>query len=450
MSERLIQIFLGDTPVHLDDQTQGESKLLWKVVLRTGTWKLRPGPGGVKLNTPLKIYRDKAPKGHISLTALKQNFEGDDKGPAKEHVTVPMAHVDGTVSDGGFVKKLVIQDVPGEDGKGVKESLLWAGMEITDSELNRKLSEKSLRGVSGGILFDYERTEDAKKFDQVLSHVMVTNSPWINGTGDFKDQLPEGVMAAEPDDLPVGEVEFSSRETDPQPQLPTVRLDDPPATSSPSDGEVIWKPEQGFKFARSKVQKALEQWRDTLMASVPQEQRNTTNWPYFSVDDVSLASEGGTALVQRRERERRSEVIAYCGQTKSDGTVVKGKLDELGLGDPGVKKFIRNALLSDDGAPAIAYSVHLEDGTSTTPVEKTSTDLLKEFIDLLPKVEQGRANLSEQARRLPDDAKPPEENNEDKLDMSAKAVADRSDALLAEMRESGYDIGTAVPTGSGS
>jgi hypothetical protein len=580
MSERLIQIFLGDTPVHLNDQDQGEAKLLWKVVLRTGTWKLRPGPGGVKLNTPLKIYRDKAPKGHISMAELVKNFDAG----AKEHVTVPMAHVDGTVSDGGFVKKLVIQDVPGEDGKGVKESLLWAGMEITDSELNRKLSEKSLRGVSGGILFDYERTEDAKKFDQVLSHVMVTNSPWINGTGDFKDQLPEGVMASEPDDLPVGEVEFSSRETDPQPQLPTVRLDDPPATSSPSDGEVIWKPEQGFKFARGKVQKALEQWRQMIMASVPQEQRNVTNWPYFSVDDVSLASEGGTALVcsgygsdqdtwvagfklnsdgeaeldpfvkwtpakqewvaaseqptpnparpagrgslprmpartpvrtspmdlglreaqaaraertrvgsssintggsmglmdllsgvdlsdeqreallaeerrlagfeesekQRRERERRSEVIAYCGQTKSDGTVVKGKLDELGLGDPGVKKFIRNALLSDDGAPAIAYSVHLEDGTSTTPVEKTSTDLLKEFIDLLPKVEQGRANLSDQARRLPDDAKPPEENDDDKLDMSAKAVADRSDALLAEMRESGYDIGTAVPTGSGS
>jgi hypothetical protein len=588
MSERLIQIFLGDTPVHLDDQTQGESKLLWKVVLRTGTWKLRPGPGGVKLNTPLKIYRDKAPKGHISLTALKQNFEGDDKGPAKEHVTVPMAHVDGTVSDGGFVKKLVIQDVPGEDGKGVKESLLWAGMEITDSELNRKLSEKSLRGVSGGILFDYERTEDAKKFDQVLSHVMVTNSPWINGTGDFKDQLPEGVMAAEPDDLPVGEVEFSSRETDPQPQLPAVRLADPPATSgTPAtlpNSTIIWKPEQGFRFTRGKVQKALERWRDTVMAGVPQKQRYPTDWPEFSIDDVSLASEGGTALVcsgygsdqdtwvagfklnsdgeaeldpfvkwtpakqewvaaseqptpnparpagrgslprmpartpvrtspmdlglreaqaaraertrvgsssintggsmglmdllsgvdlsdeqreallaeerrlagfeesekQRRERERRTEVIAYCGQTKSDGTVVKGKLDELGLGDPGVKKFIRNALLSDDGAPAIAYSVHLEDGTSTTPVEKTSTDLLKEFIDLLPKVEQGRANLSEQARRLPDDAKPPEENNEDKLDMSAKAVADRSDALLAEMRESGYDIGTAVPTGSGS
>jgi hypothetical protein len=112
--------------------------------------------------------------------------------------------------------------VPGEDGSGTKESLLWAGLEITDSELQRKLNEKSIRGVSGGILFDYERTEDAKKFDQILSHVMVTNSPWINGTGDFHDKLPEGVMASEPDDLPIGEVEFASRETEEPPDLPRV------------------------------------------------------------------------------------------------------------------------------------------------------------------------------------------------------------------------------------
>jgi hypothetical protein len=70
-------------------------------------------------------------------------------------VTVPQVHADGTTSDGGFVKKLVIQDVPGEDGSKAKESLLWAGLEITDSDLKKKLDEKSIRGVSGGILFDY-------------------------------------------------------------------------------------------------------------------------------------------------------------------------------------------------------------------------------------------------------------------------------------------------------
>jgi hypothetical protein len=298
VSERLIQVFLGDTPIHLDDaQAEGEPKLLWKVVLRTGTWKLRPGPGGVKLNAPLKIFRDKAPKGHISLAELKKNFEAG----AKEYVTVPQVHADGTTSDGGFVKKLVIQDVAGEDGSKAKESLLWAGLEITDSDLKKKLDEKSIRGVSGGILFDYARTEDAKKFGQILSHVMVTNSPWIGGTGDFKEKLPEGVMASEPDDLAIGEVEFESRVTDEDPKLPVVHLADPPAAEKkPADaasGSVVWKPEQGFRYLQGKVQKSLREWRDALMANVPAEQRYTMDWPYFSVDDVSATDSGGTALI---------------------------------------------------------------------------------------------------------------------------------------------------------
>jgi hypothetical protein len=257
MSDQLIQVFIGDTPIHLADDSQGqdEPKLLWKVVLRTGTWKLRPGPGGVKIKAPLKIFRDKAPKGHISMSELVKNFEAG----AKEHVTVPSVHADGTTSDGGFVKKLVIQDVAGEDGSKTKESLLWAGLEITDSELSRKLTEKSIRGVSGGILFDYERTEDAKKFSQVLSHVMVTNSPWINGTGDFHDKLPEGVMASEDADLPIGEVEFASRETDDAPALPEVQLDDPPAGSPGSPSRASSTP--AARSARQSKSGAARRWR---------------------------------------------------------------------------------------------------------------------------------------------------------------------------------------------
>jgi hypothetical protein len=571
MSAQLIQIYLANTPVHLDDaQAEGEPKLLWKVVLRTGTWKLRPGPGGVKLREPLKIFRDKAPKGHISMSELVKNFSGDDKGPAKEHVTIPMVHADGTISDGGFVKKLVIQDVKGEDGSKITESLLWAGMEITDSDLKKKLDEKSIRGVSGGILFDYERTEDAKKFPQVLSHVMVTNSPWIGGTGDFKDKLPEGVMASEPDDLPIGEMEFESRETERVPNLPNVQLDDPapaspPAPSAPA-GAVVWKPEEGYRYTQEKVSKALRDWRSMLMSSIPESQRYTLDWPYFSVSDVSLETEGGKALIssgygaecdswvasfkyddegevelqpfatwtvakqewvaaseeqhpapsppparpagrarpvgsppsapasglglreaqaaraercrlgisthttggnmsrisdllsrgdlqlsdedrevllaeerrltgfeesetQRRERERQAEVVKFCGSP--DGQT-KGLLDDLGLSDPGIKKYVRSALLSDDGGPAIPFSVHLEDGTKTAPANKTATELLKGFIETLPKDDKGRVSLAEQARRLPDDPKPPEDNESQPEDPKANA-----DALLADFAAKG-------------
>lgn len=573
MSDHLIHVFIGDTPIHLaaDSQAEGEPELLWKVFLRTGTWKLRPGPGGVKLKTPLKIYRDKAPKGHISMSELKANFDAG----AKEYVTIPQVHADGTTSDGGFVKKLLIQDVKGEDGSKTKESLLWAGMEITDSALKTKLDERSIRGVSGGILFDYERTEDGKKFSQILSHVMVTNSPWINGTGDFQSKLPEGVMAAEPDDLPVGEVEFASRETEAEVELPVVTLADPPTTlpELPDPGKatnkVVWKPEQGLQYVRDRVSKALSEWRRQVMASIPQEKRYEIDWPYFSVSDVAVAGEDvGTALIasgygadcdtwvasfkfnadreveidpftgwtpakqewvaasenepapappnkpparpagrvvppaglfglqeaqaaraermklgnpstttggqmsrisdllsrsdlqlsdedrevllaeerrlagfeesetQRRERERQSEVTAYCGT--ADGET-EGLLDKIGLGDPGVKKYVRNALLSDDGGPAIELSEHLTDGQKTAGQPKTATELLKGFIDILPKKDDGRVSLAEQARRLPDDPKPPVEKDE------KKSPKESADALLAELQEQGLAADLNVP-----
>jgi hypothetical protein len=135
---------------------------------------------------------------------------------------------------------------------------------------------------------------------------MVTNSPWIGGTGDFKEKLPDGVMAGSDrlDMSNVGEVEFVSRETDdpdPQPDLPVVHLADPPAAEKkPPDaasGSVVWKPEQGFRYLQGKVQKSLREWRDALMANVPADQRYTMDWPYFSVDDVSATDSGGTALI---------------------------------------------------------------------------------------------------------------------------------------------------------
>jgi hypothetical protein len=310
MSERLIQIFLGDTPIHLDDQAvEGEPKLLWKVVLRTGTWKLRPGPGGVKLNSPLKIFRDKAPKGHISMSSLVKNFGAG----AKENVTIPLVHADGTVSDSGFVRKLVIQDVPSEDGSGAKQSLLWAGMDITEPDIKGKVERGTLKGVSGGILFDYERTEDAKKFDQILSHVMITNTPWIGGTGGFKDKLPDGVMADEPDDLPVGELEPEGQETVALQVEPGPGSADPERKPQPTTGEVVWKPTEGFSWIKGKLQRALEENRRRLMAQFG-EDAYKLEWPFYSVDDVTgdSGSRVGKALIcSGYGAEKESWVAGY-------------------------------------------------------------------------------------------------------------------------------------------
>jgi hypothetical protein len=143
---------------------------------------------------------------------------------------------------------------------------------------------------------------------------------------------------------------------------------------------------------------------------------------------------------QRRERERQAEVAAYCGS--ADGTV-EGLLDKIGLGDPGVKKYVSNALLSDDGGPAIELSEHLGDGRKTNGEPKTATELLKGFIDILPKRDDGKVSLAEQARRIPDDPKPPAENEE-----KPKSAKESADALLAELDEQGLSADLMVSTGS--
>lgn len=568
MSDQLLYFFLADTPTGADTSAAAdEPALLWKVVLRTGTWKLRPGPGGVKLNAPLKIFRDKAPKGHISLTSLKNNFEAG----AKEYVTVPQVHADGTVSDGGFVKKLVIQDVPGEDGSGVKESLLWAGMEITDSALKKKLDEKSIRGVSGGILFDYQRTEDAKKFDQVMSHVMVTNSPWIGGTGDFTDKLPEGVMASEPDDLPVGELEFDANPMmDPPDQPDPTKVDGPPA------GEVVWKPEEGYQFARGQVQKALDDWRRAVLASLPKmSEYSYSDFPSYYVEDIAdgkamvhcgygtdrdawvvgfklgdngvvidpfqnwtpakqewvaasedpvkpqsspsrpadlppvtrpislqtaglreaqairaehlgvthntkpggpmgrisdllpagveLSDEQREAIRREEERvaaleaseernratARESETATYLTElaTKIGLKAPDGETDPAKSLDPALARYVRSVLTSDDGGPAIELSEVTETGQRTAPVARTASDILKGFIDALPKSEEGHVTLSQQARRMPNEEPPPPANNNDSDD--EKSAREKADAWLSEARAQGLDLGVPVPSQNG-
>lgn len=288
MSDQLLYIFCSDDSVR--EGGEGDKKLLYKVVMRTGTWKLRPGPGGVKLKEPLKILRDKAPKGHISLTALKQNFEAG----AKENVTFPTVHADGTISDSGFIRKLVIEDVKDDKGN-VTASKLWAAIDVTDSEVNRKVKEKSLVGCSGGVLFDYERTEDGKKFDQVLSHVMGTNSPWINGCDGYKDKLPENVMASETAEaMPFGELEMESETVE------EIKLDAPPADDyvKPAEGTVVWKPEDGFRRRQHLVQKALDDWRRSIMASFPRDSYAYDDFPYMHCEDVTDDGTSQRALIK--------------------------------------------------------------------------------------------------------------------------------------------------------
>jgi hypothetical protein len=537
MSSQMIHVYCADGET---DTKAEESKLVWKVVLRTGTWKLRPGPGGVKLKADLNVVRDGGKKGDIVLTELKRSFDAK----AKEYVTVPLSsHGNEEAANTGYVRELRIQDVAGEDGSQATQSLLWAGIEFTDSEVARKVQEKSIASVSGGILFDYERTEDGEKFPQILDHVCLTNKPWINGTGEFTSKLPEGVMASdEPDDLPVG---FAEEEVELSPEAPL----DPLAREKPVSGTVVWKPEDGFQFQRDRVQRALEEYRRTLMSSVPRSAELAVDFPYYHVDDVA----GGKALIrsgygsereawvatfkltedgaevepfmnwtpvkqeyvaasedpsshpapsaaqrrpafspgrradltelQRAQAERDARIGRGRANTTTGGamklsdllgglelseeqreaieradaeqaqkdarlaqleadkrkeqaTAMLSQLDGTPFDSPGVKKYVEDVVLSDDGGTALNLSEGTESGQRTQPVARTATEILKGLFDRLPK-DTPNVTLSQQARDLPDDPKPPAEASTEKVELSAR---EKSLNNMVEMHQQGIDI----------
>ena len=162
-----------------------EDGVIWKTIMREGTWEYSPGPGGRPVNRPITVTKDgtsDARNFRISLEELKNNFEVG----VKDHVTIPLSHDDKVHENTGFIKALRINT----DKKG--RAVLEAAHEFTDKKIKEKVLEGSIANVSAGILFDYIKKDTGKKFNAILGHSALTNSPWLNDMEDFRKALNAG------------------------------------------------------------------------------------------------------------------------------------------------------------------------------------------------------------------------------------------------------------------
>jgi hypothetical protein len=169
-----------------DDNTVSvEDGVIWKTIMREGTWKYSPGPGQRPVARPITVTKSgtsDANKFQISLEELKENF---DKG-VKDHVTIPLSHDDRVHENTGYIKALKID----QDSKG--RAVLKAAHEFTDKAIKGKVLEGSIANVSAGILFDYVKKDTGDKFNAILGHSALTNSPWLNDMEDFRKALNAG------------------------------------------------------------------------------------------------------------------------------------------------------------------------------------------------------------------------------------------------------------------
>jgi hypothetical protein len=218
----LNEIFLSEGKLELDS----DEKYIWKTVLRTGEWKVTPRGGTA--NKPLVVVRDGVSDTANNVISLSEILNAFDDG-AFEHVTVPLAqniaegdHADIAKNNTGFIRKLKIVD---EDGV----SKLKAAFDFTEPDIKARVERGTIPNTSVGILYDFVRKSDAKKFPVALAHVALTHRPWI-------DQMePFGVAAS---DDSVTEV----------------------ASFEPSAGEeetLEWEEGKSFKTILSKLENAI-------------------------------------------------------------------------------------------------------------------------------------------------------------------------------------------------
>jgi hypothetical protein len=179
----------------------GEDGLIYKTVLREGEWKFSPGPGQVPINKPIKVVKDGASDGRsriISMKELKSNF--DNK--IKDHVTIPLSHDNKVDENTGYIRQVRI----GEDESG--RAILEAGFDFTEPDIKGKVERGTIANTSAGVLFDYIHKESGKKFNAILDHAALTNSPWLNGMKPFGIEASEDlqVVAFSEDNQPTIEI----------------------------------------------------------------------------------------------------------------------------------------------------------------------------------------------------------------------------------------------------
>jgi hypothetical protein len=391
--------------------------LIWKTVMRTGTWKYRPGAGQRPIAQPLTVIAGTSTdvRNIIGLEDLKRTF---DEG-AVEHVTVPKTHRDAVDENTGYVRKLAIDDDPDREG----HYILKAGIEFTDPSVKEKVLNRSIANTSCGLYYDYVRKDSGSKYPVALAHVALTNSPWLNGMRPFG--------LSEEDEVNISSFEFSENMETEETKTENVEMPvisngttfmAPAVVSTNSAGAVK------ISFA------ARGEWKEKEEGSTPPEKphnKETVMTVIPGLEGVELAEDAAAAVaaaLAAKDAELTAEREAAAALRSSNEELAREKreaeidakvqeLKDMGLSEqPGFLKVVRQVLLSDDGSQTLELS---EDGKTESV---SFADVVNKLIDALP-TKDGKINFGEQAESLGTEERPAVDATDENLTAEQKYEA---------------------------
>lgn len=403
-----------------------EDGLIWKPILRTGDWKFRPGPNGTPIKKRLSVVKGNATdlEHEIGIQDLVDAFEDG----AVQHVTVPKSHADKVDENTGYIKSLKVDEDPDRPGQYV----LKAGHEFTDPVIKEKVLQGSIANNSCGIASGYAHKETGKTYNYVLKHSALTNHPWINGMqsfdedGEEEDQLffaeenpttteikvtvdttkfEEGLSAIsekvdefEKQLTKIGESSYNSN-NESQPLGFSETNVNGGFNSMPKNLKDLGLSEEAESAVAAFLAEREVEVASAAKAEVEVEYKTKLSEKDSEISDIS------TKLSEYRQSDRERDIDAYI-----DG------LKEIGFDQtPGFLKEVRSVLLADSGENMISLS---EDGET---VGLSATKVIERLVDALPKKDDGKVHLSEQAEFVPTAEKPAVDTSKE----NKKSLADR-------------------------
>jgi hypothetical protein len=277
----VVELFFSSEEEGIDDKS-GDKKIIWKDILREGTFPVTPGR---KRKVPFSVV----PTGKssatsdgitISMSELMQSFDAK----AFESVTIPLRHPkpgddQDVLNNTGYVEALRVVK------KGDKH-YLQGGMGFTEPDVAGKVRRGTIPNVSSGVFFNFTRKSDDKTFPVALNHVCLTKHPIV-------------------DDLePFQRVYASDEAIEDGDQIVAVDLqDDDNGDDSNEKAEVVWNEQASINWVRQEIRSQLSPDQPEI-EGVPSMPR-----PYYEVLDVSRED---TALVEEWFKgDRKRWVIPY-------------------------------------------------------------------------------------------------------------------------------------------
>lgn len=472
----LHEIYLSGTD-NIDTDDEG---LIWKEILPEGESAYTPSPTGPK-KRPLRIALSGESNLPESLIAMQEVVDNFNDG-AVENVQIILGdkpggdHEDITKNNKGFVRKLKIAN--GKSGKPA----IWAGLDITEPDTKDKVNRKTYANVSSGIIGNYINKHTGKKYNAVLKHVAITNTPWVGGMQKFGEQI----MASDDNNEDVDEVvalnvdekvdeiksDVDNKQEKTKAQIVAERAKNLLAQLGLSkDFEVSEASEDHIIVADKRAKKVLRVALDSDESVVlfedenksednkeEQNEDNKEGQENETAQEASLSDDtnntGGNVVsgidieslglnLSDEDKAKLSQAIDSARASDSDelerlrrknreaevDRKING-LKEVGLSSqPGVLRYLRDCYIADKGEQT---EILLSDDENKTETKNFSvTDLLDGLLDRL-KNSEGKINLSDQVLVEEDHGR-------------REATDANSDDFQKELAEANAILGLPVP-----